>query len=261
MASGESTLRNFNPGADCLATLGCLRALGIEIEQHHDAVTIRGRGRGGLRSPGRVLDAANSGTTVRLLAGVVAGAGFEAAFDGDSSLRRRPMDRVARPLRAMGAAVETTQGCLPMSVRGGGLKGIEFEAEVPSAQVRSCVMLAALFAEGASRVRIEPPSRDHTERLLRAAGARLRSLPGGWLEIEPLGSDLPPLDGVIPGDASASAALLFAAAALPGSELTIEGVLHNPTRNGYLDVLGGSVPRSRSLRASRRWLVRRRART
>ena len=237
MASGESTLRNFNPGADCLATLDCLRALDVAIDQQRDVVLIRGRGRHGLRSPGRPLYAANSGTTVRLLAGLVAGAGLEATFDGDASLRRRPMERIARPLREMGAEVKTTNGGLPMSVRGGDLTGVEFEAEVPSAQVRSCVMLAALYADGPSRIRVEPPTRDHTERLLRAAGAELRSAPGGWLEVEPLAGDMQSLTGEIPGDASSAATLLIAAAALPGSELTIENTLVNPTRCAYLDVL------------------------
>jgi 3-phosphoshikimate 1-carboxyvinyltransferase len=147
------------------------------------------------------------------------------------------MERIATPLQLMGADVQTTRGCLPMHICWGALRGIDFESEAPSAQVRSCVMLAALFASSATRVRVEPPSRDHTERILAAQGVKIRALPDGWLEIEPLEGELEPLDLEVPGDISSAAYLLCAAAVLPGSELRAEKVLLNPTRTAFLDVL------------------------
>jgi 3-phosphoshikimate 1-carboxyvinyltransferase len=232
-----SRLDGFNGGGDCRATLDCLAGLGIRLARDGERLQVVGTGLRGLSAPSATLFAAGSGTTARLLAGVIAGAGLEAVIDGDDLLRRRPMERIAAPLRLMGAEGETTGGSLPMRIRGAALSGIDFEPEIPSAQVRSCIMFAALYASSATRISVVPPSRDHTERLLAARGASIRPIPGGRLEIEPLASELAPLDLAIPGDISAAAYPLCAAATLPGSELTVEDVLLNSTRTAFLDVL------------------------
>jgi 3-phosphoshikimate 1-carboxyvinyltransferase len=237
VAGGESQLKGFNECGDCLATLECLEALGVPVRRNGTDVRITGVGLSGLRSPSGALDARNSGTTARLLAGIIAGAGLEAVIDGDESLRRRPMERVAEPLRAMGAEVRTMGGRLPMRVRGARLRGIDFSSHIPSAQVRSAVMLAALSAEGATKILVEPPTRDHTERALQWMGVVVRRIEKGRLEMQPPAKELPPLNVRIPGDASAAAYLAFAAAALPGSELKLNSVLLNPTRTAFLTVL------------------------
>ncbi len=245
MAHGTSRIRNFLPSLDCFSTASCLERLGIEIERRGEtAVTVRGRGLEGLREPVEVLDAGNSGTTMRLLSGLLAGRPFHSVLTGDGSLRRRPMGRVIAPLGRMGCMIRGRDGnrFAPLSILGGRLKGIRYAIPVASAQVKSCLILAALQARGASEW-IEPsPTRDHTERMLRGMGARLDSN-GTRIRVRPM-NRLRPLDLAVPGDLSSALFPTVAATILPGSMLAIEDVGLNPTRTAALDVLrrmGGAV--------------------
>jgi 3-phosphoshikimate 1-carboxyvinyltransferase len=235
VAEGPSRLDNYAPGADCRSTLACLRALGVELRREGDAVTLMGRGFGGWRSPGSPLDAGNSGTTMRLLAALLAAQPFTSVLVGDASLSRRPMRRVIDPLALMGARIEATGGGAPLTIHGGRLHGITYRPGVPSAQVKSAVLLAGLHAEGSTSV-IEPvQTRDHTERALKAFGISPRvedgavTVAGGH---RAQGQSLS-----VPGDFSSAAFWLVAAAALPGSHVEIVDVGLNPTRTGLLDVL------------------------
>jgi 3-phosphoshikimate 1-carboxyvinyltransferase len=235
MAEGETVIRGFSTAADCASTLGCLAALGVEVRRDAGEVVITGRGPGGLKPPVGVLDAGNSGSTLRMLAGVLAGRPFPSVLDGDESLRRRPMERVAVPLRAMGARVLTTDGRPPLTILGGPLRGVRFALEVPSAQVKTAVLLAGVQAEGETTV-VEPaPSRDHTERLLPVFGAPVRR-EGGALAVAG-GRPLRAAQVTVPGDVSSAAFLVVAALIRPDSEVRIDGVLLNPLRTAYLDVL------------------------
>ena len=236
MAEGRSTLAHFAPGADCRSTLTCLRELGVEIEDGPaGTVCVMGRGLGQLRSPAGTLDAGNSGTTIRLLAGVLAGHPFTSTLAGDASLSRRPMRRVMAPLERMGARIEATDGHAPLTIHGARLHAIAHEPETPSAQVKSAVLLAGLHADGTTSVREPAATRDHTERAVTAFGGRVTvegltvSVTGGQrFHARPL---------TIPGDFSSAAFWLVAAAALPGSRVEIEDVGLNPTRTALLDVL------------------------
>ncbi len=197
------------------------------------SLRIHGRGRAALEAPTRPLDCGNSGTTMRLLAGLLSSLPFEAVLTGDESLRGRPMERVAIPLRAMGATVETTEGRPPIRIRGGALRGISYATPVPSAQVKGAILLAALAAEGDTEV-VEPaPTRDHTERALAHLGAPIQTEPG---RVRLAAFQHPGFGGRVPGDVS-SAAFVVAAAALAGGEVEIEGVGLNPTRTRFLDVM------------------------
>ena len=236
LADGRSTLTHFAPGADCQSTLACLRALGVDVESADDGtVTLLERGFGQLRSPSAPLDAGNSGTTMRLLAGVLAGHPFSATLIGDASLSRRPMRRVMTPLGRMGARIEATDGHPPLTIHGTRLHAISHEPETPSAQIKSAVLLAGLHADGTTSV-IEPAAtRDHTERALAAFGGRvdvdgLRVSVSGGQRLQ--GQRLQ-----VPGDFSSAAFWLVAAAALPGSRIEIEDVGLNPTRTALLGVL------------------------
>ncbi len=245
LARGESVLQDLSPGADVQSTARCLRALGvslaIEFSQGNGpegpTARVQGVGLSGLSPPASPLDAGNSGTTLRLLAGVLAGQPFESVLTGDASLRRRPMGRVIEPLTQMGACIESEggRGRAPLRIRGGRLRGIRYKLPVPSAQVKSCLLLAGLFADGETTV-IEPvPTRDHTERLLRGQGAPLgRS--GPEITLRPC-SALEPLAMRVPGDLSSAAFWIAAATLVPGSELAIRGVGLNPTRTGFLAAL------------------------
>lgn len=235
-AEGTSTLRGLGPGEDVAATRRCLEAYGVAVRGHEGAVEVDG-GIDDWRPPRTTLDCGNSGTTMRLLAGLAARRPFRSVLDGDASLRRRPMDRVAEPLRALGAHVTLREGRLPpLEVDGGALTGAEVSTTVPSAQVKSCVLLAALGASGPTTV-VEPaPSRDHTERLLEALGAPLTiARADGALRttVEPF--DLPSFALEVPGDVS-SAAFVLAAALLCG-DVRVDGVGLNPTRTGFLDTV------------------------
>ncbi len=235
LAAGETTIANFLPSADCLSTLSCLRALGVEVHREGTTVTVAGCG-GRLRPPSQTLDAGNSGTTMRLLAGLLAGQPFTAEVTGDESLRRRPMDRVAEPLRRMGAQVEVLGDGRypPLRITGGPLRAITYRLPVPSAQVKSAVLLAGLFARGETTV-VEPvPTRDHTERLLSWLGVPVRRR-GDRVTVRPR---RPRADRVeVPGDISSAAFLLAAAAARPGSDVVAPAVGVNPTRTGVLEAL------------------------
>jgi 3-phosphoshikimate 1-carboxyvinyltransferase len=243
LASGAARVENFLVGEDTRATLDCLRALGVEwsldVGGSLGAVLrVHGVGRGGLRESEDVLDARNSGTSMRLLAGVLAAQPFFSVLTGDGSLRTRPMGRVVAPLREMGAQVwgRGDGAYPPLAVRGGELTGISYRMPVASAQVKSALLLAGLYARGETAVEEPAPTRDHTERMLRAMGARL-SQERGLVRIEPLEGELAPLDLRVPGDISAAAFWMVAAALHPDAELHLPGVGVNPTRSGIIEVL------------------------
>jgi 3-phosphoshikimate 1-carboxyvinyltransferase len=236
LAEGTSTLSHFAPGADCRSTLACLRALGVDVTEGADGtVTLLGRGFGQLRSPSGPLDAGNSGTTMRLLAGVLAGHPFSATMIGDASLSRRPMRRVMAPLERMGARFESTDGRPPLTVHGTRLRAIAHEPETPSAQVKSAVLLAGLHAEGTTSVLEPAATRDHTERALAAFGGRA-AVDGLTVSVTG-GQRLRGQQLRVPGDFSSAAFWLVAAAANPGSRIEVEDVGLNPTRTALLGVL------------------------
>jgi 3-phosphoshikimate 1-carboxyvinyltransferase len=241
MADGETRVKNFGSAADCASTLACLRGLGIAIRREGGEVVIEG-GRASWREPSAVLDAGNSGSTIRMLSGALAGRPFATTLTGDDSLRRRPLERVAAPLRAMGASIETTDGRAPITIRGGTLRGMRHELAVASAQVKTAILLAGLQAEGRTTVREPMPSRDHTERMLPAFGVRVER---DGLEASVAGGAR--LHGTtvdVPADASSAAFLVVAALVLPDSEVRLPGVLLSPTRAAFLEVLramGGRI--------------------
>ena len=239
LAEGVSRVTGFLRGGDCLATLDCVRRVGIEIEETAAGdLLIHGRGLHGWQEPILPLDCVTSGTTMRLLAGLVAGAGIFAMLSGGPQLSRRPMARVAEPLRKMGAIVLGRQrGTLPpLAIQGGNLRGIDYRLPMASAQVKSAILLAGLFTHDLTVV-IEPvPSRDHTERMLTAMGAPVRTL-GAKITSEAPQTPLQPLDLQAPADMSSAAFLLAAAALVPGSVITLDDVVLNPTRRGLFDIL------------------------
>ena len=237
VADGESELRGFGHAADTDAAIDVVRALGAEVEEpSEDVVRVRGLGLRGLREPSAALDCGNAGTVLRLTAGLLAGQeGRRFELVGDESLSGRPV-RVEVPLREMGARVETDDGHAPVRIEGAELHPIRYELPVASAQVKSSVLLAGLYArDGATRVVERLPTRDHTERVLASLGVRVRRR-GREIAVEPVDS-LPPLSLDIPGDFSSAAPFLVAATLLSGSDLRIHGVNLNPTRTGFLDVL------------------------
>jgi 3-phosphoshikimate 1-carboxyvinyltransferase len=236
IAEGETQVDGFGASEDTLATAAAMRALGAGVEVDGERVRVAGVGLRGLSPPEAPIDCRNAGTLLRLLAGVLAG--HEGRFElvGDESLSRRPLERVAEPLRAMGADVETTDGHAPLVVAGGALRPVRWESPVASAQVKSCVLLAGLYASDGPTAVVEPqPSRDHTERLLEAAGARLRRK-AAEAAVWPA-ERLRPLRLSVPGDFSAAAPFVLAATLLAGSEVRLHGVGVNPTRTGFLAVL------------------------
>jgi 3-phosphoshikimate 1-carboxyvinyltransferase len=238
IAEGTSRVENLLPAADCRATLRAVRALGIEIEElAPTTLLVHGQGLHGLREPGDVLDCGRSGTTMRLLAGLLAGQPFLSVLSGDAQLCRRPMDRIVEPLRRMGATLLGRDGGRrpPLAVQGGRLRSMDYTLPVASAQVKSALLLAALYADGPTTLHVPGPARDHTERLLSAMGCNLQSAIS-TLRLVP-GCTLRAIDIVVPGDFSSSAFLVVAATLVPGSEIAIEGVGVNPTRTGLLDVL------------------------
>ena len=236
VAEGETGVSGFGRSADTEATITAVRTLGAEVDEHDvDTLTVRGVGLRGLRESGAAVDCGNSGTLMRLLAGLLAGQEGRFELAGDASLALRPMERVAEPLRRMGARVETTDGHAPLVVEGARLSPIDYELPVASAQVKSAVLLAGLVAPGETTVVEALPTRDHTERLLERAGASITRRPQS---VTVRGTSRLALDEVeIPGDFSSAAPLLVAAAIVPGSDLTVHGVGLNPRRTGLLDVL------------------------
>jgi 3-phosphoshikimate 1-carboxyvinyltransferase len=236
LAEGTSSIAGYSNGADCQSTLGCLRQLGVDVSgMSSGTLTVEGRAAAGLCSPSSPLDAGNSGTTMRIMAGVLAGQPFTSTLVGDRSLSGRPMGRVIEPLRQMGAAIEATDGHAPLVIRGAPLHGIAFRPTVPSAQVKSAVLLAGLSARGLTSVTEPAATRDHTERALRTFGARIQ-IDGSTISIDG-GQRLTACVVSVPGDFSSAAFWMVAAAALPGSRVEIEDVGLNPTRTALVDVL------------------------
>jgi 3-phosphoshikimate 1-carboxyvinyltransferase len=237
IAQGVSSVRNWLPAADCQATLNAMRALGVTVEQPSPSeLFVHGVGLRGLQRPAAPIDCQGSGTTMRLLAGILAGQSFTSTLDGHAGLRRRPMERVAVPLREMGAAVETHSGRPPLTIAGGNLHGIDYHLPVASAQVKSAILLAGLYAEGQTTIRQPSPARDHTERMLRAQGAQLE-LRDHTITLTPSPQPLTPCFLTIPADFSSAAFPLVAALIVPNADLHLEAIGVNPTRTGLLDVL------------------------
>jgi 3-phosphoshikimate 1-carboxyvinyltransferase len=242
IANGTSRLSNYSTGADCASTLGCLRALGVKWERNeaaHNLIEVQGTDLN-LTAPTGPLDCGNSGSTIRMLSGIVSGQNFVSEMSGDESLARRPMERVIKPLTTMGARIESQNGRLPLRIQGGNLKAIDYQMPVASAQVKTCLLFAGLQAEGETRI-VEPlRTRDHGEVALRAFGTDLGNqlIDRQWNEVRIRGGQrLRGIEAAIPGDISTAAFFLCAAALFPGSQLTLPNLLMKPTRAGLLDVL------------------------
>lgn len=237
VANGTTTIEGFLAADDCLQTIACFKKLGVPIQAEEDRVTIEGKGWEGLKEPKEVLDVGNSGTTIRLMLGLLSAQPFHSVLIGDDSIAQRPMGRVTEPLKKMGSDVDgRSEGTLtPLSIRGGQTKGISFQSPVASAQVKSAILLAGLQSEGTTSVTEPQLSRDHTERMLQAFGVHVQR-DGLTVSIEG-GQSLRAQHIVVPGDISSAAFFLAAAAIVPNSKVTIERVGMNPTRSGIIDVL------------------------
>ena len=244
LADGTTEVTNFLKGADCLSTISCFQKLGIEIENTPEHILIHGRGLHGLQAPTSVLDAGNSGTTTRLISGILAAQPFTCTLTGDSSIQTRPMKRIMEPLSMMGAAIESFRhnDCAPLSISGRELKGIHYHSKVASAQVKSCILLAGLYASGETSVTEPTVSRNHSEIMLRYFGANVLT-EGTTATIFPE----PVLHGqriCVPGDISSAAYFIAAGLLVPNSEILIRNVGINPTRDGILRVaraMGGDI--------------------
>lgn len=242
LTSGTSHIRRWLPAGDTLATLAAMQALGVAIairqpDPHAWDLTITGRGLDGLQVPAGVLDCRNAGTCMRLLAGILAGQSFPSTLDGSEQLRRRPMRRIVAPLRQMGANIEAADDKAPLHIRPGRLHGFRYEMPVASAQVKSALLLAGLYAAGPTHVYQPGPARDHTERLLAALGVELH-VDGGWITLTPPATrSLTPVQLTVPADPSSAAFLQVAATIVPHSQVTITNVGLNETRTGLLDLL------------------------
>ena len=236
LAKGTTSVTHFLEGADCLSTISCFQKMGIEIEKQDDKVLIHGKGLRGLNSPREILDAGNSGTTTRLIAGILAGQKFISELDGDASLRSRPMKRIMDPLNAMGADIRCRgeNNCLPLRIVGHPLTAIHYTSPVASAQVKSCVLLAGMYADGVTSVTEPFLSRNHSEIMLRSFGADIRS-EGTTVSIRPE-PDLLAQDITVPGDISSAAFFIAAGLLTQGSEILLKNVGINPTRAGILKV-------------------------
>ena len=241
LATGTTEIEGFLPGEDCLSTIRCFRSMGVQIEQNGSSVKVFGRGLRELTAPAGILDCGNSGTTTRLLSGVLAAQHFNSVLSGDASIQRRPMKRIMIPLRAMGADITSVSGndCAPLSVHGKQLYGIHFNSPIASAQVKSAVLLAGLYASGQTTVSEPALSRDHTERMLRSFGAKVLT---GNFEDRPsvTVTETQNLYGTeisVPGDISSAAFFLVGASIVPGSEVVLRNVGINPTRDGVISAL------------------------
>jgi 3-phosphoshikimate 1-carboxyvinyltransferase len=236
LTEGETRVSNWGRSGDTESTLGVVRALGVQVDEEDvDTLVVSGVGLRGLRPPEAPLDCGNAGTLVRLVAGILVFQEGRFELTGDESLSRRPMGRIVGPLTEMGASIDSKEGCLPLTVEGGALTGIEYTLPVASAQVKSAIVLAGLGAQGKTTVHEPQATRDHTELMLAAAGARITRRQGS-VTVEPGGTlSLPEV--FVPGDISSAAPFLAAAALLPGSTLTVHDIGLNPLRTGFLDVL------------------------
>lgn len=241
LATGTTEIEGFLAGEDCLSTIRCFRSMGVQIEQNGSSVKVFGRGLRELTAPDGILDCGNSGTTTRLLSGVLAAQHFDSVLSGDASIQRRPMKRVITPLRAMGTDISSVAGndCAPLSVHGKQLYGIHFNSPIASAQVKSAVLLAGLYASGQTTVTEPALSRDHTERMLRSFGAKVLT---GSFEGRPsvTVTETQNLYGTeisVPGDISSAAFFLVGASIVPGSEVVLRNVGINPTRDGVISAL------------------------
>lgn len=244
IANGTTTITNFLRGEDNFATMAAFRAMGVAIEDDGRTVTVHGAGLRGLQEPGDVLDCGNSGTTIRLMTGLLSGQRFFSVLTGDQYLRKRPMKRVTEPLTRMGAQIQGRgNGTLaPLAISGTQLQGIVYQSPIASAQVKSALMLAGLYADGITTITEPTPSRDHSERMLRYFGANLETV-GSTVTLQG-GQELQGREICVPGDISSAAFLLVAALIVPGSELLIRNVGVNPTRTGVIDILqamGGDI--------------------
>lgn len=237
IAEGTTEIHGFLNGADCISSMNCFRQMGIDIDCDGNVVTVHGKGLHGLSKPSGTLDVGNSGTTTRLISGILAAQPFDSRLTGDASICKRPMKRIMTPLKMMGADIEseTGNGCAPLLIHGRVLRGIHYDSPVASAQVKSCILLAGLYADGATSVTEPYVSRNHTELMLKSYGADIKSS-GTTVTIQPakglLGQKL-----TVPGDISSAAYFLVAGLITPNSHVTIRNVGINPTRDGILDVI------------------------
>ncbi|MBM7613732.1 3-phosphoshikimate 1-carboxyvinyltransferase [Alkaliphilus hydrothermalis] len=236
ISQGKSVITGFLRGEDCLSTIECFRGLGVQITDNGDEIIVEGKGINGLQEPKDILNAGNSGTTMRLMSGILAGQDFLSIMTGDDSLRSRPMARIASPLKEMGAKIDgrCNGKSAPLVIRGGNLKGIEYRLPVASAQVKSAVILAGLYADGTTTIEEPVPSRDHTERMVKAFGGNIKR-EGNKITVEK--QELYGQTVRVPGDISSAAFFMVAAAAKENSHLRIKNVGLNPTRTGIIDVL------------------------
>lgn len=236
LAKGTTHITNFLSGADCLATIDCFRAMGVEIEQDGTEVTVHGHGLHGLKKPEKQLDVGNSGTTTRLISGILCGQDFEVTLSGDESLNKRPMGRIVKPLTMMGAEIESINGdgCAPLRINGKPLKAVHYESPVASAQVKSAVLLAGLYADGKSSVTEPALSRNHTELMLESFGVQVLTEGTTASVIPP--KEMTATDIAVPGDISSAAFFIAAGLVTPDSCITLKQVGINPTRNGIIKV-------------------------
>lgn len=244
IADGTTEVHNFLQGADCLSSIACFRQMGIDIENTGDIVRIHGRGLHGLKRPKNTLDTGNSGTTTRLMSGILAGQNFDCTINGDVSIQSRPMKRIITPLSLMGASIESVRGndCAPLKITGQRLHGIQYDSPVSSAQVKSAILLAGLYAEGETSVTEPVLSRNHTELMLGACGGDISS-EGTTATLHPV-KRLEAQKIIVPGDISSAAYFMAAGLIVPGSEICIENVGINPTRDGMIRVcqaMGGNI--------------------
>lgn len=246
LTEGRSEIDNLLLAGVTQPMLAALTAFGIEWSLQEQHLTVAGKGLGGWKNPVGVIDCGNSATTMRLLAGAMAATNVEGILDGSAGLRRRPMERIVQPLQKMGVGIRATDGCAPLTIRRSAhpLRGMEHQLEVASAQVKSCLILAALVADRPTLIREPAPSRDHTERMLASMGAKISSIPSQGknqadyqTQVEPLSEPLKPLQMQLPGDISSAAFFLVAGLIAPDSEIAIENVGLNPTRRGLLEAL------------------------
>ena len=236
LAEGTTTIHGFLKGADCLSTIDCFRKMGISIEEKEDTIYVHGKGLHGLHKPEETLDVGNSGTTTRLISGILAGQNFDTVLSGDASLNSRPMGRIMKPLSMMGADITSIHdtGCAPLSIKGRSLNAIHYDSPVASAQVKSCVLLAGLYANGKTSVTEPALSRNHTERMLRSFGANIVSDKNTCTITPP--ETLHGQHIEVPGDISSAAFFIVAALITPNSEIIINNVGINDTRAGILKV-------------------------